>query len=142
MVAVLTRRLGAERATPASLAIGAVCGCAVLALVDPNEGGRYPVCPTRALLGIDCPACGTLRGLHALSRGQVGAALDHNILLAVAVPLGAYVWLQWVRAAAGRPMRTLAFPRWLLPGVVVIATLFTIVRNLPGGPLPWLDSAA
>lgn len=140
--ALLPRRLGAERGGPASLAIGAVCGCALIALVDPDDGGRFPVCPTRALLGIDCPACGTLRGLHALSRGNVGLALDHNLLLLLAVPIGAIVWLRWVASALGREPAPVQVPRWVVPCLVVIATAFAVVRNLPGGPLPWLDSAA
>jgi hypothetical protein len=139
---MLSRRLGPERAVPASLAIGAVCGCALIALVDPNEAGRYPTCPTRSLLGIDCPACGTLRGLHALSRGRVGEALDHNLLLLVAVPVGALMWWHWVRAAAGRPPRPVTMPRWVTPVAIVLASVFAVVRNLPIHQLAWLDSAA
>jgi hypothetical protein len=142
LAAALTRRLGPERAVPASLAVGAVWGCALIALVDPNDGGRYPACPTRALLGIDCPACGTLRGLHALSRGQLARALDHNILLVLAVPIGAAVWLQWVRSAVGRPARPVSWPRWGIPCLVVVAFAFTVLRNVSGGPLGWLGSTA
>jgi hypothetical protein len=141
-VAVLTRHLGPERAVPASLAIGAVCGCALIALVDPNESGRYPLCPTRSLLGIDCPACGTLRGLHALSRGRLGTALDHNLLLLAAVPIGLVVWWHWVRAAAGIPTRPVTMPRWVVPAAIVLATVFAVVRNLPIHQLSWLDSTA
>lgn len=131
-----------ERTSQASLAMGAVAGCALLALVDPAEGGRYPTCPTRALLGIDCPACGTLRGLHALTRGNVGDALDHNLLLVLAVPIGAIIWWRWVRAAMGRPTSTMAPPRWA-PGVLIaVAAVFAIVRNLPIPSLAWLDSGA
>jgi hypothetical protein len=122
------------------MALGALCGCALVALVDPNEGGRYPTCPTRALLGIDCPACGTLRGLHALSRGQLTLALDHNVLLLLAVPIGAVVWLQWVRAALGRSVRPVAIPSWVLPCLVVVGVAFSILRNLPSGPFAWLGS--
>ncbi len=145
--AVLGRRLGPERAVPASMAIGAVAGCALVALVDPNEGGRYPTCPTRALLGIDCPACGTLRGLHALSRGRVGLALDHNVLLALAVPVGLVVWWSWVRSALGLPVRAVAapgwtVPRWIVPVTVTVAVAFTVLRNLPVASLEWLGSGA
>lgn len=139
---VLSRRVGPERAVPASLAIGAVCACTLIALVDPNEAGRYPTCPTRSLLGIDCPACGTLRGLHALSRGRVGEALDHNLLLLLAVPLGAVVWWRWLREATGKPPRPVRLPRWVVPTVVVLATVFAVLRNLPIAGLTWLDSAA
>lgn len=141
LAAALTRRLGPERAVPTSLAVGAVLGCALIAMVDPNEGGRYPVCPTRALLGIDCPACGTLRGLHAVSRGQLTRALDHNVLLLLAVPIGAFVWLQWARGALGRPTRTVGLPAWAIPSLMVLGVAFTIVRNV-GGPLDWLGSSA
>ena len=140
--AVLSRRLAPERAAPASLALGAVCACALIALVDPNEGGRYPTCPTQALLGIDCPACGTLRGLHALSRGQVGRALDHNLLLLLAVPIGVVVWCRWVRGAAGRPVRPVHVPTWVLPASVLVAATFAVLRNLDIGALSWLGSGA
>ena len=142
LAAALTRRIGPERATPASLAVGAMCGCVLVALVDPNDGGRYPACPTRALLGVDCPACGTLRGLHAISRGQLARALDHNILLLLAVPIGVAVWLQWVRSALGRPARAVSLPGWAIPCLLVVAVVFTVLRNLPGGHLGWLGSNA
>ncbi|MGV3757991.1 MAG: DUF2752 domain-containing protein [Actinomycetota bacterium] len=133
---------GPDRARAGSLALAAVAGCAVLAVADPSEGGPYPRCPTQVLLGLDCPACGTLRGLHALSRGRVGQALDHNLLLVVAVPVAAIVWLALLGQAAGRPVRLPAPPRWAVPAVVVAAVAFTIVRNLGPGGLGWLDSAS
>lgn len=131
----LTDRVGSAR-----LALGAMGACAYVALVDPNEGGRYPVCPTRALLGIDCPACGTLRGLHALTRGHLGTALDHNLLLALAVPLGVVVWWRWVRGSFGLPVEPFTLPRWALPAVVVLATTFAVARNLPFETFAWLGS--
>jgi hypothetical protein len=140
-LAALEARLGEARALPATLAAGAVCAGALVALVDP-EGGAYPACPTRALLGVDCPACGTLRGLHALSRGRVGEALDHNLLLVLAVPLGLIAWFGWVRAAAGAPMTTRPVPRWALGLAIALALAFAVVRNLSLGGLEWLDSAA
>jgi hypothetical protein len=142
LTGVLTRRLAPERATPAALAIGAVGACALVALVDPNEGGRYPACPTRALLGIDCPACGTLRGIHALTRGQIGTALDHNLLLALAVPVGIVVWWRWVRGSLGLATRPLTRPDWAIPVLVVVATAFAIARNLPFEAVAWLASDA
>lgn len=137
----LHRRLGPDRATPAALAAGAVASCALVALVDPSGDAPYPACPTQALLGIDCPACGTLRGLHAASRGQLGAALSHNVLLAVAVPIAAMMWVRWVAAGLGRPPRPIAVPRWATGAVVTVAVAFAVARNLPIDGLAWLDSA-
>lgn len=138
---MLSRRIGPDRSVPAALALGALCGCAVLTAVDPADGAPYPACPTRILLGIDCPACGTLRGLHALSRGQVASALDHNLLLLVAVPLGALVWVRWAAAAWGRPVGPLTVPRPVIVALITIAVAFAVTRNLPVDGLRWLDSA-
>lgn len=139
--AALATRVELARRGAASLAVGALGTCAVLALADPGDSG-FPLCPTRALLGIDCPACGTLRGLHALFRGRPGQALDHNLLLLVAVPLGLLLWVGWVATAIGRPGPDLRAPRWLVPVAVGGALTFTVLRNLPGGALSWLGSGA
>jgi hypothetical protein len=138
--AVVAAELGRGRA--AALAATALAGCTLLALVDPDEGGPYPTCPTRLLLGLDCPACGTLRGVHAAAHGRLLEALDHNLLLLVALPLAALLWLRWVAEAAGRPPRPLTWPRWALPVAVVVAVTFAVVRNLPGAAPAWLASTA
>ena len=43
--------------------------------MDPDKGGAYPLCPSKALFGVDCPACGGLRGTNALLHGRIGEAL-------------------------------------------------------------------
>lgn len=139
---MLLRRLGTERSTYAYLAAGSAAGCALIALADPSGGSPYPTCPTRSLLGLDCPVCGTLRGLHSLSRGRLVEALNHNVLLVLAVPIGALVWWRWVRAALGRPSRSLRIPAWVAPVLIGLGVAFAIVRNLPVSSLAWLDSAA
>ncbi len=139
--AALAVGAGPDRRTAGSLAVSALGACALLALVDPDSGG-YPLCPTKALLGIDCPACGTLRGMHALTRGRLGHALDHNLLLLVAVPAGLVLWLGWVTTAMGRPRPTASLPRWLAPLAVGVALVFTVLRNLPGDQMAWLGSGA
>ena len=138
---MLSRRMGPERSIPAGLALGTMCGCAVLAMVDPGGGAPYPACPTQALLGIDCPACGTLRGLHALSRGQFASALDHNLLLLLAVPFGALIWMRWVAAAGGLAVRPVRASPTVTIAIVSIAVVFAVTRNLPVDELRWLDSA-
>lgn len=140
LATALSHRLGPERAASASLALGALASCAVIATVDPERGGPYPVCPTRALLALDCPVCGTLRGLHALSRGQVAAALSHNVLLLIAVPIGVAVWLRWVMSALGRSGPAPVVPSWAIPTAITAAAVFTVVRNVPVGALTWLGS--
>jgi hypothetical protein len=131
-----------HRMTPAALAVGAIAGCALVAAVDPNEPGRYPLCPTRSLLGIDCPACGTLRGMHALFGGRLSDALSHNLLLAVAVPVGVLVWVRLVLAALGRAPAQVRAPAWAMSALLVVAVAYGVARNLPVDSLAWLASTA
>lgn len=130
------------RRQAALLAGGALAGCALLAVADPDDGGPYPTCPTRALLGVDCPACGTLRGVHAALRGRLVEALDHNLLLLVALPVVGVVWLGWLAQAIGATAPLRRLPRWAVPAGVALAIVFGIARNLPGDRLGWLASSA
>lgn len=50
--------------------------------VEPGPG-TTPPCPSMKLLQLPCPACGTLRGLHALGHGEWERALALQPLLAV-----------------------------------------------------------
>jgi hypothetical protein len=131
------RRLVAPLATAAGVAIG----LGYLAAVDPNQPGHYPLCPTQALFGVDCPGCGTMRGLHALLHGDVPRALDHNVLLVVMVPLALVLWVRWLaRAWSGRTpeVTATAFRRRNAATVAVLVAVlaFGVVRNF----VPYLGS--
>jgi Protein of unknown function (DUF2752) len=103
-----------------------------VALVDPNVPGRYPVCPFRSLTGLDCPFCGGTRAAHALGHGDVGAALDYNVLVTLAIPVAIALWVRWAwLRSSGRPTAPVVLgPRLglLLVGVLLA---FMVVRNLP-----------
>ena len=146
-----------DRLRSAGLAAGGVAACSIVALVDPHDGG-YPACPTQVLLGVDRPFCGSLRGINSLLHGRVAEALDHNLLLALLVPIAVIAWVGWVRAALGRedrrppgsPPRSMlswvrpswVAPGWVLPAVVGVALAFAVARNLPVSGLSWLASDA
>lgn len=112
----------------------------LVALVDPNEG-HYPACPTQALLGVDCPGCGGLRSAHALVRGDVATAADHNIAALILIPIALAAYLWWIRRTwRGRsPDLTMAQfrrrTRILLAGVMVLIA-FGVLRNF----VPYLGS--
>jgi len=133
------RRLVAPLLT-AGITVGAL---GYLAAVDPNEPGHYPLCPTKALLGIDCPGCGCLRGLHALTQGDLGVAADHNLLLLLAVPFALVLWVRWVMRAwrgvsPAVSLRTFRLRNRAMIIVMVAILAFGVVRNF----VPYLDSAA
>lgn len=122
--------------------LAAVVGAtAYVGLVDPSEGGAFPLCPSRVLLGLDCPACGGLRGTHDLLNGDIVGALDHNALLPALLAVHLVALLLWLRPLAGRPSRPLRVPRWAVAAGIVVAVAFTVLRNLPVAGLEFLGSA-
>jgi hypothetical protein len=128
---------------PLAAGAAALAGCVLVFAIDPNEPGHYPVCPTRAILGIDCPGCGLMRGTHDLLHGNIAGAVDHNLLIPVLLPLVLLLWLGWLkRASTGiRPAVTRARfrrrNRLLVIGLVILLA-FGIVRNF----VPYLDSGS
>ena len=138
------RRTPTTRATTWLLAGATAAGCAYLAISDPNKPASwYPVCPFKAMTGLDCPGCGITRALHALLTGHPVRALDHNALFVVAA-VAAVVWLavNKVRTLRGRPTLRVKHPAaWgIAAGVVVVA--FWVLRNIHWGPFTWLGSGA
>lgn len=109
------------------LGVGVGLALAVLLLycVDPASAGLYPACPLHLLTGLQCPGCGSLRGLHHLLHGEVRAALGYNVLLIVTLPLLAWMLGAW---AMRRPA---VVPRPLGIALLLAALGFAIVRNVP-----------
>ncbi|HYN31889.1 MAG TPA: DUF2752 domain-containing protein [Ilumatobacteraceae bacterium] len=88
-------------------------------------------CPFKQLTGLDCPGCGSTRALGALTRLDVGAALDHNVLVPGAVVFLVVSWGLWT-LSRWRVQPTSALvrgPRAIIAiGVLFVA--FAVVRNL------------
>ena len=132
----------------AAIAVGAAF---YIRAVDPNNGG-YPFCPLKYATGIDCPACGGLRCVYSLMNGDVGAAMDQNLLAVLVLPMVA-IWAVFalvslwrgdgesdpVRstsnsadAAASASLNRAAAVRALIVTMIVFTVIFTILRNIPG----------
>jgi Protein of unknown function (DUF2752) len=136
-----TRSRRRRMIAPTATIVGTAAALGYLGMVDPSEPGHYPLCPTNALLGVDCPGCGMLRGTHALLTGDVPRALDHNLLLLVLVPLTLVLLARWTRQAwrgvvpdvSARAFRLRT--RVIVVGMVLVLA-FGVLRNL----LPYLGS--
>ena len=134
-----------RRIAPA-LGTGALTAAAAVYVwaVDPNTGGVYPVCPTQAILGIDCPACGGLRGSHALLRGDLAGAADNNILLFLLLPVLAFAWWRWLVSSWKATPAMGSSSSQVLPEstskiliiVLIVVLVFGVARNF----LPYLGS--
>lgn len=126
---------GRTRWAVGAWAVGGVASVGVLLARDPNAPGAYGFCPLQAVTGLDCPLCGGLRGTHALLHGDVGAALDFNLLLPVFLVAGVVLA---VGAARRRPFAGSRGTRVMWATVLVATLAFGVLRNLPW--FPWLSS--
>jgi hypothetical protein len=132
------RAAGWSRAArPLAVAGAAAVGLTLLAVVDPNQPGHYPLCPFYALTGMYCPGCGSLRALHDLTHLDVAGAWGMNPLLVVVLPFLAWAWLAWVRREVrGAPRTRLAHPAWLY-ALAALIVAYWVLRNVPA-LAPWL----
>jgi hypothetical protein len=126
---------------PIATALGAIGATAYIGMVDPNQPGHYPMCPTLAILGIDCPGCGGLRATHALAHGDIATALDNNALFVILIPVLVAAWAIWIYRAwtgvtpASTPRRE-RISRAAPIVILIVAMAFAVVRNL----VPYLGS--
>jgi Protein of unknown function (DUF2752) len=126
------RSLSVPMAAPLGVAAVAAGGCAVVWLANPTvPGGILPVCPTKALLGIDCPGCGSLRMIYSLLHFDLAGALRYNALGLVAVGLLLWAFGAWTYGRlAGRQVRSWQHLRWAAPVALALTLVWFVVRNL------------
>ena len=99
---------------------------------------QVPNCPIKAVIGVDCPACGTSRCLSALAHGDLSQAIDQNLLAFVLI-LGSFlVAIVWL--FKGPNFR--ANFKWVkvLTCVTVFTGLFWLARMIPWQIGEWLIS--
>ena len=132
----LPRGLGA----PLMVAASTTLVCAATWVGDPTTpGGPLPVCPTKALLGIDCPGCGSLRMLYSLLHGNVMAAARFNALGLAAVVLLVWAYLVWTYGrVTGRRIRSWQHQRWAATVTLSLVVVWFVVRNIPFAPFSGL----
>lgn len=111
------------------------------ALTNPYAS-PLPTCPFRALTGVPCPGCGTMRAFHSITRGNLSAAVSMNafsllLLVAMILLLAASFYSArahsskcplplWVRASTATGL-------WATLGVGFL--LFGFIRAV--GIVPW-----
>ncbi len=132
----VTRSLGA----PLLVAASATVVCAAIWVGDPTTPhGPLPVCPTKALLGIDCPGCGSLRMLYSLMHGNLLAAARFNALGLVAVMLLVWAYLAWTYGRLkGRRISSWQHQRWAAVVAALLWVAWFVVRNIPFAPFTGL----
>jgi len=130
----------ASRITAVVAAGALTSACVYTAMVDPNTSGAYPQCPLRLITGVDCAMCGGMRAVHAMLGGDIMRAASQNLLVVVLAPFAAWATIQWFATQWGVRVPSLPTRPWMAPVLLVVALVFSVVRNLAFGPGPWLHS--
>jgi Protein of unknown function (DUF2752) len=112
-------------------------GAVYLFSFEPGRNGIFPTCPFRTLTGLNCPGCGTTRGLHQLLHGHVIAAFEFNPLTMLLLPVLGYFLIAYTSSAiTGRPMPRISIPDKFVWAFSLIVLGFWIFRNTPLYPFP------
>ena len=128
------------RALPRLIVPGAfaLAGGVFLAYVyghDPNGPGLIPACPSRTLLGVYCPGCGSTRALHALLHGELYAALRYNPLMVSFLPLILYLLAaEAARTVLGKELPPVFRSRVWIWTVFALIVVYAVFRNLSAFP--------
>lgn len=134
-----TVRTSRARALAAPVAGGAAVTAATILLHRTGGQGLGPLatCWFHAGTGLYCPFCGSLRGVAALSRGDMVAALQDNAPVMMLLGVAALIWGRRILfALAGRIVDQ---PRTNRRATLLLATfflMFAIYRNTGYGA--WL----
>ena len=99
---------------------------------------QLPNCPIKAIIGFDCPACGSGRCLSALADGDLLQAVDENLLMTALIAGSIVVAMMWLVKGSS----FLANVRWTrsLSLLAVTASLFWVARIIPWQVGDWLIS--
>jgi len=113
---------------PAIIALAAI----LLLRFPPVQYGFYPRCPIHEMFHLQCPGCGATRALAALLRGHVIEAMNLNVLITLLLPFAAtYGILCYCRLLQRKPFRWPQPPPAATYTALTLATIFTVIRNLP-----------
>ncbi len=128
---------------PVAVGLGALAATITLGVMEPDTRAHLaPGCPFRSLTGLDCPGCGGTRAVYALTQGDLGRALEHNLLTVILLPLLVVAWAAWLWFRLGRRVAPLSLPPPAGYALAAAFLVFWVVRNLPWFPFTWLGSGA
>ena len=112
-------------------ALAATGGLAAVRVLNDN-GVHLPGCPFRAVLGFDCPGCGSTRAMLRLTHFDLLGATNYNALCVAGVVILAWVWVAGVFRALGKNMRTPLDHRYASRVTLYAVVVFWALRLTPG----------
>lgn len=102
-------------------------------VLDPIAAGWTIPCPWYEATGTKCPGCGLQRAAHALLHGDIAAALHHNVLSLLLLPLTLAAFVVWyLQRCFDVPTRRFEIPAPLTWALAFLIIAYWILRNSPG----------
>lgn len=112
-------------------ALAATGGLAAVRVLNDN-GVHLPGCPFRAVVGFDCPGCGSTRAMLRLTHFDVLGAIDYNVLCVVGVVILAWTWVAGAFRTFGKNTRAPLEYAYSSRVVLAVVLLFWSLRLTPG----------
>lgn len=131
-----------QRLLAIGIVVSTLAALLYLRLFDPaTPGTRYfPSCPFHTLTGLNCPGCGTLRGLHQLTHGHLITALNHNALMVLSLPFFGYTFVSYALVVVrGRGLPEAFVRPVYIKALFWVVIGFWVLRNIPVYPLTLLS---
>jgi hypothetical protein len=104
---------------------------AVVFFFNPSTHGFYPICLFHQITGLNCPGCGGTRSFYALLHGNLPLALKDNALFVLLIPAFALRGAWFATKQIQRRPTAQFLPAKFLWLLLVVAVIFTVLRNLP-----------
>lgn len=123
----------------AATALAAAGGLAAVRVLH-DSGVHLPGCPFRAVLGFDCPGCGSTRAMLRLTHFDVLGAIDYNVLCVAGVALLAWTWIAGALRTFGKSARSPLDHRWSSRVTLAVVVAFWVLRLTPGPVGAFLSS--
>ena len=123
--------------------VGVLAAVVLVYLYEPVSNKQYyPQCGFKRMTGLDCPGCGGLRSVHAITHGRPVAAFRNHPALVLSLPILIYLFVLWLREwrQTGELPIPLASTSCNRP-LIWIAALFIavgVIRLIPVKPFSWL----
>jgi hypothetical protein len=112
-------------------------------LYEPVKNKQYyPQCGFKRVTGLDCPGCGGLRSVHAITNGRPVAAFRNHPALVLSLPILVYIFGLWVRewrqtGVLPIPLASTSSNRPLI-WIAVLFVSVGVIRLIPVKPFSWL----
>ncbi|MGL6225040.1 MAG: DUF2752 domain-containing protein [Thermoguttaceae bacterium] len=110
--------------------VGTVFVLVLLYWKHPTDYG-FPSCPTRTVLHLYCPGCGSMRAVHFFLNGNIKESLRYNPLVILFLPVILVLLIRfWYETFTKRSL-LLPYERLFNYFLLIVILLFCVARNVP-----------